>query len=166
MPKKKGKKQQSESQGTDFDDSLVENLDGSLLADDCNNTPEEDSLRNSQGDGVGEDESDQKIGSGKGAKKKKKGAGVEKKTKVVEEVACCTERDVIPRVPLPSKDDGARSFTALSWNVNGLRATVRNGLDALRRMVETERPDLVCIQVRGVKMTTKPSTRRGNQQLA
>lgn len=166
MPtKRKGKKQQSESQGTDFDDSLVENFDGSLLADDCNNEPGEDTLRSSQCDGVGEDESEEKIGNGKGAKKKKKGSGMEKKTKAVKEIACCTERDVIPRVPLPLKDNSARSFTALSWNVNGLRATVKNGLDVLRRMVETERPDLVCIQVKGVKMATKHWTRRGNQQL-
>lgn len=161
--KSKGKKQQSESQGTDFDDSLVENLDGSLLADNCNNTPEEDSLRNSQGDGVGEDDNEEKTTSRKGARKKK-GAGAEKKTKAVEEIACCTERDVLPRVPLPSGDDCARSFTALSWNVNGLRATVKNGLDVLRRMVETERPDLVCIQVKGVNITVKhPSRRRQSQ---
>ncbi|CAM9459114.1 unnamed protein product, partial [Laminaria digitata] len=69
-----------------------------------------------------------------------------------EEVEICTVRDPIARVPLPSDDGGSGKkkscFTVLSWNVNGLRATVKNGLEVLRRMVETERPDLVCFQVR------------------
>lgn len=78
------------------------------------------------------------AGNGKASKKKK------------EEVEICTVRDPIARVPLPSDGGIVKKtcFTVLSWNVNGLRATVKNGLEVLRRMVETERPDLVCFQVR------------------
>lgn len=82
-----------------------------------------------------------------------------RKTKVKQKkkaaVEICTERDFLERVPLPKEESEngagssgeAKTFTVLSWNVNGLRATVKNGLDVLRRMVETERPDLVCFQV-------------------
>ena len=78
------------------------------------------------------------AGDGKASKKKQ------------EEVEICTVRDPIARVPLPADDGSGKKicFTVLSWNVNGLRATVKNGLEMLRRMVETERPDLICFQVR------------------
>ena len=96
---------------------------------------------------------------GKGGKKQqtkktaataRKQAGNGKASKKKEEVEICTVRDPIARVPLPSDGGSGKStcFTVLSWNVNGIRATVKNGLEVLRRMVETERPDLVCFQVR------------------
>lgn len=87
-----------------------------------------------------EGEQDDKVAAG-GAKKKKQG---KEKTKL----PIFTKRDPIDRVPLPS--DGTRSFTVLSWNVNGIRAVVKNGLDVLRHTVKTERPDLVCFQVRAI----------------
>lgn len=96
---------------------------------------------------------------GKGGKKQQKKktaaskqaeAGDGKASKKQEEVEICTVRDPIARVPLPADDGSGKKicFTVLSWNVNGLRATVKNGLEMLRRMVETERPDLICFQVR------------------
>ncbi|CAN0405578.1 unnamed protein product, partial [Hapterophycus canaliculatus] len=82
-----------------------------------------------------EGDEDDKIAAG-GSKKKK---GKDKM-----KLPIFTKRDPIDRVPLPL--DGTRSFTVLSWNVNGIRAIVKNGLEVLRHMVETERPDLVCFQ--------------------
>lgn len=73
-----------------------------------------------------------------------------KKKKAKAKLPIFTERDPIERLPLPPSSTGSEnnnSFTVLSWNVNGVRATVKNGLKVLRRMVETERPDLVCLQV-------------------
>ncbi|CAM9332080.1 unnamed protein product [Pylaiella littoralis] len=72
-----------------------------------------------------------------------------KKKKAKAKLPIFTERDPIERLPLPPSSTGSEnnnSFTVLSWNVNGVRATVKNGLEVLRRMVETERPDLVCLQ--------------------
>lgn len=98
--------------------------------------------------GEDEEEAAKKTG-GAGSKKEKHRAGKAKKKKADEEI--CTERDVLERIPLPAADEraggGVKSFTVLAWNVNGLRATVKNGLDALRKMVDTEKPDLVCFQV-------------------
>lgn len=106
-----------------------------------------------------EDNQDEKEGQEKGGTRKKKKAA---KKKVIE---TCTERDAVERVPLPrpaaaatatAADDVASSsktFTVLAWNVNGIRATVKNGLDVLKKMVETERPDLVCFQVRTINCT-------------
>lgn len=105
-------------------------------------TPKDDTLADSLADNhkkAEEGDIEEEDGAVEGGKKKNK----QKK----EEVEICTHRDPIERVPLPSEGCGEKSFTVLSWNVNGLRATVKNGLDVLRRMVETERPDLVCFQV-------------------
>lgn len=63
------------------------------------------------------------------------------------------ERDpIVRRETLAS----GKSFTVLSWNVNGIRATAKKGLETLRGVVEEERPDLVCFQVR--KRTARSST--------
>lgn len=64
-------------------------------------------------------------------------------------VEICTERDPLERVPLPGGGGtgGSKTFTVISWNVNGLRAIIKSGLPTLQQMVETERPDLVCFQV-------------------
>ena len=148
MSKTRRSGNQSESQGTDFEDSLVENIGESLEE---GNTSKQDLLPSSQGDeveGLEGDHGADEASSVAVNRARKKGAAKTKKTKALEEpISCCTERDPLPRAPLPTPD-GGRSFTALSWNVNGLRATVKNGLDVLRRMVKTERPDLVCIQVK------------------
>lgn len=40
-----------------------------------------------------------------------------------------------------------KSFTVLSWNVNGIRATAKKGMETLRGVVKEEKPDLVCFQV-------------------
>lgn len=54
------------------------------------------------------------------------------------------ERDaIVRRESLAS----GKSFTVLSWNVNGIRATAKKGLETLRGLVKEERPDLVCFQV-------------------
>lgn len=131
--------------------SATDSLDDSLFG---SQTQQEG--HDGEGEGDGEEEEEKEVtegkgkskGKGKGGKKeqKKKTAGKKKK----EEVEICTVRDPIARVPLPSDGGGGKKsyFTVLSWNVNGLRATVKNGLEVLRRMVETERPDLVCFQVR------------------
>lgn len=88
------------------------------------------------GDGVGAQEKRE----GEAGKKSKAKGKKEKKPKAVEPI--CTERD-----PLERKELVPASFTVLSWNVNGLRATVKNGVDVLRRVVKAERPDLICFQV-------------------
>lgn len=79
-------------------------------------------------------EEEEEGGGGKKKGKKKKKA----------ELPIFTKRDPIDRLPLPST---GTTFTVLSWNVNGVRATAKKGLEPLRRMVEKERPDIVCLQV-------------------
>lgn len=102
-----------------------------------------------QGEEEEEAETEAEKAGDAGSKKEKQRAGKAKKKKADEDI--CTERDVLRRVPLPTGDGraagGNKSFTVLAWNVNGLRATVKNGLDFLRKMVDTEKPDLVCFQV-------------------
>ncbi|CAM9841926.1 unnamed protein product [Ectocarpus sp. 12 AP-2014] len=71
------------------------------------------------------------------------GGGKKKGKKKKAELPIFTKRDPIDRVPLPST---GTTFTVLSWNVNGIRATVKKGLEPLRRMVEKEMPDIICLQ--------------------
>ncbi|CAM9908105.1 unnamed protein product, partial [Discosporangium mesarthrocarpum] len=84
----------------------------------------------------------------KDKKKKRKGEGegegeIEGKGGDGKSEAIVTERDHLARVPLPS---GGPSFTVLSWNVNGLRALVKNSPEILKKLAEEERPDLFCLQ--------------------
>lgn len=115
-------------------------------AEESQDTPGESLL-----DSQEQEESQGKTNASAASKKKTKSKESPKKGKAAE-VQICTERDRIERVPW--SDDGVAgdrptgsSFTVLSWNVNGIRATAKNGLQALRRMVEKERPDLICFQV-------------------
>lgn len=102
----------------------------------------QDEMMEEETEGVQEDD---EITPGKKAKKAKKPKA---------KLPIFTERDTIERLPLPPSSTRSEnsSFTVLSWNVNGIRATVKNGLEVLRCMVETERPDLVCLQVRIVDL--------------
>lgn len=76
-----------------------------------------------------------------GGKKKKAKKAKQPKAKL----QTFTHRDpVVRRVAPPG---AGKSFTVLSWNVNGIRATAKKGLEVLRGMVKEERPDLVCFQV-------------------
>lgn len=59
-----------------------------------------------------------------------------------------SERDAIVRRETLAS---GKSFTVLSWNVNGIRATAKKGLETLRGVVKEERPDLVCFQVRAAR---------------
>lgn len=69
------------------------------------------------------------------------------------------ERDaIVRRESLAS----GKSFTVLSWNVNGIRATAGKGLETLRGLVKEEKPDLVCFQVRTAKQATDRCSRIGS----
>lgn len=161
---------QSESQNGMGDESQDTQVPNSAPQDDSqlDSQKEQEEEHHDKEEGEGDGEAEEVI-EGKGKKSKgnkgdkkqlktkktaaasKKAAGKKKAEKKKEEVEIVTVRDPIARVPLPSDGSGkgkSCSFTVLSWNVNGLRATVKNGLEVLRRMVETERPDLVCFQVR------------------
>ena len=70
-------------------------------------------------------------------------AGPAKKAK-----APAAERTSIPRCEMPRKaGPGGPTFKALSWNVAGLRGLLNNGNGSvLRDLVESEQPDVVCLQ--------------------
>jgi len=55
------------------------------------------------------------------------------------------ERDVIPRREMVAQD-GYEFFKVLSWNVNGLRALVKNKKDILEKLIKEEKPDVLCLQ--------------------
>lgn len=107
---------------------------------------------NGEGD---EDSKKPEKSSGKGGRKRKKPVATDTTEETTErktskkKVEICTERDPLERIPLPSGGGtgGNKTFTVVSWNVNGLRAIIKNGLATLQQMVETEKPDLVCFQV-------------------
>lgn len=142
---RKSARPRDESQEGDMDsqeesETQMTDAFGSLPADESHQQEEEEEE---------EEQKEPKKGV-KGAKRKGKKEPPtpkpKKKKAAKVEVEICTERDQLERRSLPS-GGASNSFTVLSWNVNGLRATVRNGLAVLRRVVETERPDLVCFQV-------------------
>jgi len=54
------------------------------------------------------------------------------------------ERTETPRRCDPSKED-ERHFKAMAWNVAGLRPLLNNAPEALTRLVEKEKPDLLCL---------------------
>lgn len=108
--------------------------------------------QNGEGD---EDSKKPEKSPGKAGKRRKKPVATDTTEETTErktskkKVEICTERDPLERIPLPggSGTGGNKTFTVVSWNVNGLRATIKSGLATLQQMVETERPDLVCFQV-------------------
>eukprot|EP00752_Nemacystus_decipiens_P006512 g5864.t1 len=76
-------------------------------------------------------------------KKKKAKEKKPKEKKPKAKLPIFTERDAIVRRETLAS---GKSFTVLSWNVNGIRATAKKGMETLRGVVKEERPDLVCFQ--------------------
>lgn len=124
--------------------------------EDNNKTPEEEAEEEEEEEEPEEsnpeskEDGDEGDGEGRGKKRKKRATTTKQSTKAKEKDVICTERDPVARLERPSENEGGarKAFTVLSWNVNGLRATIKNGLTALRRMVDEEKPDLICLQVR------------------
>lgn len=54
------------------------------------------------------------------------------------------ERDLIGTVTPPS----ANGLKIISWNVAGLRGTMKKDPDVLNELVDKENPDILCLQVR------------------
>jgi hypothetical protein len=53
-----------------------------------------------------------------------------------------------------------RTFKALSWNVNGLRALLEKQPEQLTRLVQQEAPDYLCLQVSKACLRRRGGTSR------
>ena len=53
------------------------------------------------------------------------------------------ERDLIGNIPPPS----ANGLKIISWNVAGLRGTMKKNPDVLNELVDRQNPDILCLQV-------------------
>lgn len=85
-------------------------------------------------------------------KRRKEGAAesedIEEHPKILKKTKATVEKSVFPRSETPRSLEVAndKQFTAISWNVGGLRPTLEKRAHLLKLIISTECPDVLCLQ--------------------